>query len=432
MQRVSDGATVTPQREFATVLVLALGFGLVGIDRFLITTLFPVISKALSLDYSDIGVISGALSIAWGLAALFAGNLSDRIGRRPVLVGAMLLFSTLIGASGFAIGLLSLVAVRIVMGVADGAFTPASIAATLHVSPYHRRGRNLGLQQMTSTLFGLGFAPLLVTALLHVIAWRWIFALFVIPGFALAYLVWILIPPRDAAPKTTDAAAARRTLRGDFSAAIGYRNIRLLMGLMLVWLTCLISISAFLPSYLLDHLHLGFDQMGMVMSAIGFGSAAGTILLPWLSDRIGRRPVAMIAVAGALGSIFLLSRCGPQVAPLFACTFVAMGCVMAGITLTVGPICDESVPFGLGTTASGMVIAVGELFGGGIAPILVGRIAQRFGIEHMLWLPMAALVVGLLIAFAVQETRGPNYAKPKSVCWPSRHIAAKSDAKEVF
>jgi MFS family permease len=322
----------------------------------------------------------------------------------------------LIGASGLATGLMTLVAVRIVMGVADGSYTPASIAATLHVSPYRRRGRNLGLQQMTSTLFGLGFAPLLVTALLHVISWRWIFTLFVVPGFVLAYLAWVLIPPRDSAPRATDAAAGRRTLKGDFYAAIGNRNIRLLMGLMLVWLTCLVSISAFLPNYLLDYLHIGFDQMGAVMSAIGFGSAAGTILLPWLSDRIGRRPVAMIAVAGALAAIFLLSRCGPQVAPLFACTFVAMGCVMAGITLTVGPICEESVPLGLGATASGMVIAVGELFGGGIAPILVGRIAQRFGIEHMLWLPMAALVVGLLVAFAVQETRGPNYAKPKSVC----------------
>ena len=64
--------------------------------------MFPVIAKDLKLGYGDIGVITGALAIAWGFAALLMGSLSDRIGRRKVLVGALVLFSLLIGASGLA------------------------------------------------------------------------------------------------------------------------------------------------------------------------------------------------------------------------------------------------------------------------------------------------------------------------------------------
>ena len=65
-----------------------LGFGLVGIDRYLITPLFPIIANDLHLGYGDIGTIAGALAIAWSIAALLMGNLSDRIGRRPgCLVG---------------------------------------------------------------------------------------------------------------------------------------------------------------------------------------------------------------------------------------------------------------------------------------------------------------------------------------------------------
>ena len=396
------------RREIATVTVLALGFGLVGIDRFMIVTLFPVIAKDLSLGYGAIGTITGALSIAWGLAALFTGNLADRVGRRPVLVVSLLVFSTLIGASGLATGLVSLVLARAVMGLADGAFTPASIAATLAVSPEKRRGLNIGIQQMTALLFGLGFAPLLVAALLDVLDWRWIFSIFVLPGLLLAFFVARLVPGRAAA---REPAVPVRSAREDFATVLRFRNIRLLMLLMLAWLTTLISVSAFLPNYLIDHLGLSFERMGQVMSAIGFGGALGTILLPWLSDRIGRKPVTMLATIGALVSLVILSQAGANVPALFACLFAAMGCVMALITLTVGPLCDETVPAALGATATGIVIATGELFGGGIAPIVIGGVAARFGIEHILWLPIATLAIAFLASLTLAETR-PVRARP--------------------
>lgn len=176
-------------KEFQIVTLMALGFGLVGIDRFLITPLFPVIAKELGLSYGDIGTISGALALAWGAAALLMGNLSDRIGRRKVIVGSLIVFALLIGGSGLATGLGGLVLVRVVMGFADGAYTPPSISATLEASPPKRHGLNIGIQQMMLPLCGLGIAPIIVAELLHVIDWRWIFLVFSLPGFVLAYLV---------------------------------------------------------------------------------------------------------------------------------------------------------------------------------------------------------------------------------------------------
>src|ERR1700756_6039163 len=88
--------------NWGTVAVLSLGFGLVGIDRFMISTLFPVIADDLSLDYSDIGIITGALSFAWGGAALVMGNKADRLGRRRILAVSMLSFALLIGTCGLA------------------------------------------------------------------------------------------------------------------------------------------------------------------------------------------------------------------------------------------------------------------------------------------------------------------------------------------
>src|SRR5262249_21095776 len=139
---------------------------------------YPVIARDLHLDYSDIGLITGALAIAWGIAALLMGNLSDHVGRRRVLTVSMVVFALLIGASGLAQGLSMLILVRVVMGFADGAYTPVSIAGTLEASAPQRSGRNIGIQQTMMPLFGLGLSPLFVAFALKYIEWRYVFLVF--------------------------------------------------------------------------------------------------------------------------------------------------------------------------------------------------------------------------------------------------------------
>ena len=380
--------------------LLSLGFGLVGVDRFLISTMYPVIARDLHLNYSDIGLITGALAIAWGISALFMGNLSDRIGHRRVLTISLIVFSLLIGASGLATGLLTLIAVRVVMGFADGAYTPVSIAGTLAASPPGRRGLNIGIQQMMLPLFGLGLAPLLVAGILRYIEWRLVFLIFVIPGLLLAFGVWRTIPN----PVRSGKPEPRRTWT-DWRAALSYSNVRVAALLMLCWLTCLITTSAFMPNYLVDHLKLRPEQMGVVMSAIGLGATLGTLLLPWLSDKVGRKPVMALSSIGVLVSLLLLANTGDGVVALFAFLFFVHFFNNALIALTVGPLCTEAVPATLMATASGLVIAVGELFGGGLAPVIVGQVAQRFGIEHVLWLPVAVMAGGFLLCLTINNNQ---------------------------
>ncbi len=385
--------------DWSTIILMSLGFGLVGIDRFMISTLYPVIAKDLHLGYADIGAITGALALAWGVAALFMGNLSDRIGRRLVLAGALTVFALLIGASGLATGLSGLIIVRLGMGFADGAYTPASIAATLDAAPRSRHGLAIGIQQMMLPACGLGLAPLAVNAMLHVMDWRLTFVFFALPGFILAAFVWRKLP------RTTASTAPRAPILTEWRSVLAYRNVRLSMALMLCWLTCLITTSAFMPSYLIDHLKLTFGQMSGVMSAIGIGSGVGTVLLAWLSDRIGRKTVIMLSSAGACVSLLLLGAIGPTPAILFAALFAVHFFNNAAITMTVGPICAEAVPVGLMATASGVVIATGELLGGGLAPFAAGHFAAHFGIERILWLPIGGLAIAFLVSLFLIETR---------------------------
>ena len=389
--------------EWKAVLLLSLGFGLVGLDRFLIVPLFPSIMKDLDLGYQELGQITAILSITWGISAIFMGRLSDRIGRRRTVVWSTLVFSLLVGISGLATTFAMLLAVRAIMGLADGAYTPPSITATLEASKPSRHGLNLGLQQAMLPLFGLGLAPIIVTQLLHYIDWRWIFALLTPPGLIVAYLLHRTL--RDPAPE----ALAQHTATHDISNhswvdLLKIRNIWLNMIGMLCWLTCMIVMSALLPSYLVDYLKLDTQSMGFVVSGIGFGAALGTIVIPALSDVIGRKPVMSLSSLGGVIALVFFIRTGAEPAQLFALVFMALFFTFGCLNLTVGPLSAESAPAKLMSTATGMAILVGEVFGGGVAPIVAGITAERAGIHSILYLALGAMIIGFLISFLLRET----------------------------
>ncbi|MFP3562240.1 MFS transporter, partial [Paraburkholderia sp. SIMBA_049] len=61
--------------------------------------------------------------------------------------------------------------------------------------------------------------------------------------------------------------------------------VRVNTAAMLCYLTCVITLSAFMPNYLTDYLRLNLDQMGMVLTGQGLGSLVGMVVIPALSDR---------------------------------------------------------------------------------------------------------------------------------------------------
>src|SRR3978361_1170699 len=117
MEQLDRTAAHDSSYEWKAVTLLGLGFGLVGLDRWLITPLFPAMMGELKLSYQDLGTIVGVLGLAWGVFSIVMGNVSDRIGRRSVIIYALLVFSILSALVGLTTGFASLLAIRIVMGV---------------------------------------------------------------------------------------------------------------------------------------------------------------------------------------------------------------------------------------------------------------------------------------------------------------------------
>ncbi|MEN8391136.1 MFS transporter [Acinetobacter indicus] len=394
--------------EWKIVLLLTLGFGLVGLDRWIIAPLLPSIMKDLSLNYQDVGLIFGALGITWGVFAIFAGRLSDKIGHRIILIISLVVFSFASGFSGAAMGLTSLILIRALMGVSEGAFCPTSFAATAVAAKPSRRGMLQGLQQSGFALFGLGLGPIIATQLMLVLpSWREVFWVVAIPGFILAiFLFFVLREPEQTQGGQlliTEKKAVQQE-KVNWWAILKTRNVFLSMVGLFCTMSCVFVISAMVPLYLENYLKLNVQQMGFIVSAIGFGGFLGQFLIPSISDWIGRRLSAVLSFLGATIFIVLFANASVSVFNLFGLLFVLSFFSLGLIALLSGPIAAESAPAGLVASSIGLVVGAGEIFGGGIAPVLSGIVAEHYGIQNIFYLSLVGTVVGMIVSLFIKET----------------------------
>ncbi|TPG16406.1 MFS transporter [Sphingomonas koreensis] len=396
----SDRGVWNTAYEWRVILLLSLSFGLVGLDRWILGPLFPAIMEDLKLDYQQLGTLVGGLGLAWGVFAILIGNLSDRIGRRRVLLPALVVFSALSGVAGLATGFTMLLVARVAMGAAEGAFLPASVAAAAEASRPSRRGLNQGLQLGAFALFGFGIAPIVATQLLQVLpSWREVFMIVAAPGFVLAYLLQRVL--RDV-PKVTVTVAASPPAA--WSNVLKSRNVVLGAACLLCTMSCIFVLGAMVPNYLIDYLHLSPVTMGLVMSGMGWGGFVGEFTVAGISDRIGRRPATAIAFLGAAVCTWFFAHAPADPVTLFAwlaaTSFFALGLT----SVLAGPIASEAVSPELMSSSVGVIAGAGEIFGGGVAPVIAGFVAQHYGIAQIFVIPLIGLGVGMLFSLALNET----------------------------
>lgn len=404
LERPAIGTATSSKHEWQTLALMAFGFALVNLDRFIMYPLFPVMATDLGLDYQDIGLISAAVALTWGISSMVFGRLSDRIGKRGILITSVLVFSVLCGSTGLVTSLGTLLLIRAVMGVFEGAFVPVSIAAVVDASPARRVGRNTGLQQLVAPLIGSAMAPVLAVALLHVLpSWRWVFLVTALPGLLCAWLIYIrLVEPGRRELQSADPAAPPIPLR----KVLAYPNVALCGVGFCFWLAPVVVFGSLMPSYLSDHLHLTLGQMGLVMSMIGFGGAAGMLLFPALSDRWGRKKMIVACLVMAMVPTWLLMHAGAE--PLHLSVLMFLGSFfISGVIAMVHSVTADNVPTQHVSTATGFIIGAGEIVGGAIAPALAGGLAKALGITAILPFTLGCIAVGLLLALLL---RGPQHA----------------------
>jgi predicted MFS family arabinose efflux permease len=166
----SDQLLENHEREVVLRVMSAASF-LIMFQAYLIAPLIPALALQFHATAQRVGLLVPAYLLPYGCSTLFYGPLSDRIGRKPVLLGmlGMLIVATF-GAAGTTT-LPALMAWRIAAGLASGGIIPITLALLGDLFPYQERGRAIGWI-FGAIAGGMAFGSTLGAILNPIIGWR--------------------------------------------------------------------------------------------------------------------------------------------------------------------------------------------------------------------------------------------------------------------
>jgi predicted MFS family arabinose efflux permease len=394
--------------ELRTLLLLGLAWGLAYLDRQAFGFLSEFVVPDLHLSNFQVGALGAVLSLTWALGAYLIGRWSDRVGqRKPFLLAALVVFSFCSLTSGLAHSFPTLFAARLLMGAVEGPFLPICLAILATVTPQERRGLNAGIvQNAFGSGLGNALAPLILVYVARQLDWRAAFYLSAIPGLLLAFLIWRTIPEpaREAVPADKEGNESVLSM-------LANRNIALCCGISCMMVGSMVTAGLFLPRYLTEVRGLAPETMALVMAVLGVCPAVGGVLVPWLSDRFGRRS-PMIAFCALLALCPLAPLYFNSSLPLMT-ALMFIGWLGAGtFPLFMGIVPAETLSFRRAAAAMGLVVAVGELTGGVSSQLLGGWGADRFTLAAPLLLAAALPLIAAVLALALRETNPRRAAVP--------------------
>ncbi len=390
---------MAPSALLAVLVVALTSLGPLSTDFYLPS--LPAIGRALATDSAGVQLTLSVYLLGFGLGQLLLGPLSDRFGRRPVMLWGMAVFTVSSAACALASSLEALVAARLLQALGACAGPVLGRAVVRDVYGPHESARVLS-HVSTATALAPLLAPVLGGWLTAGFGWRATFMVLTAYGLLLMALVGLMLRETNAHPDPRAMEPARmlanyRTLLADPV----YRSALLIGCGAFAALFAFISGSPFVYIELFGMSPL---QMGLAFGLNVTGFMLGTMMSARLSRRVGSARLIRFGV-------FAGATCGISLAALALAGVAHPAAVMApvwGVTAAIGLILPNATALGLAGYPK-MAGAAASLMGfvhmglGAGAGMVVGHGVQSSALP--LALTMAAAMLFSLAAWATGPRR---------------------------
>ncbi|OLY96425.1 MFS transporter [Polynucleobacter sphagniphilus] len=388
-----------------TTVVLALFcamYFLTYIDRVNVGSAAAGFGTEFNLSKTQIGFVFSAFAYPYLIFQIIGGWVSDRFGAKRTLIYSGLIWALATILTGFAGGLVSLVAARVLLGLGEGATFPAATSAMARWIPKENRGFAQGITHAFARV-GNAVAPALIVFILVEYGWRWSFY-----ASGLLSLVWVilwalfftenpadhpLITPEELAkkpaPRKIQKTPWKRLAKRMAPVTVVYFCYGWTLWLFLSWI----------PQYFLHSYNLKISTSALFASSVFFAGVVGDTLGGIISDKILRKTnnlnVARSWMVAICMTCTLLSLLPIMFTHDITISVLSLSFGFFFAEMTIGPM--WAIPMDIAPefsgTASGMM-NTGSALAAIISPVVSGFLIDCYGSWELPFVGSIILMAG--------------------------------------
>lgn len=369
-------------RWTAAVILLGL-YILHSVDRFVIGVVIEPIRHEFMLTDTQLGAVGGlAHAIAYSAFVLPVGWLLDRTNRVKLLSAMLLIWSSVTMMGALATGFWSLFLMRMGVGAAESASSPASQSLVASIFPIRERTGAMGVV-FAGTAVGTGFVFAIGGPVADYFGWRAVFLVAGLPGVLLALFMWFKLaePPRSAENAVTEppapmlhAAKFFFSSRPAFFATIGSTIVAMNIASIWTWTSPI----------LIREQGFSLASAGVVIGiAAGVIKFASSMLSGFLGDRIAKGRINRLWMVPSFALVLTVPiGFGLSLAPSPA---IAVALVMAlGLTMGAHYAAPKTIimsvtPENMRGSVAAVEQLVINLVGVSVGPLVTGMISDYLG-----------------------------------------------------
>ena len=296
---------------------VALGLFATQSASFMLVPLLVAIATEFETSVAVTGQLSTVTFAAWAVSVVLVSPLSDSLGRRPVALTGLTLLSISVLASAFAPNLGTLMALRVLTGLAAGMIPPNSMAAVADAVSSARRAQVVGGLMAFATLSSVIGVPL-VALLAESGSWRLPFVAVGSLLAACAVLNWLWFPKSDGAGLRSFSFFSR------YKTLLAMPVFRSILAVNFAQRIAYFALFSYLAAYLIDAYDMSVGAVALPLGFVGMGTVIGSYVGGPVANRKNRMPlIAVSALAGGAGALVLFS----VDVPLWTAVAIATGSI---------------------------------------------------------------------------------------------------------
>lgn len=390
------------------------------IDRMVVTSLFVFLERDWNITSTQSGMLVSA--VYWSIVVLTfpISIFVDRWSRKKTIGTMAVIWSLATALCALTGNFTQLLFARILVGVGEAGYSPGGTAMIAGLYPQEKRAQMLGLWNASIPLgaaIGVGLGGIIAATW----GWRHAFGLVALPGLIIAILfffikdyktVGINLPKTD---KKTDRASIK-VIAHEFIEKPSFLFTSFGMAAVIFVTTALMT---WLPKYFLVVNSLNEKQAGFRASLVFLLAIIGAPLGGYLTDRWRkhkmRARLLFPTITTVIAAILLYLALHIHHSAMQYVVFLAFGTTVTAFASAAAAVTQDVVHAGLRAVSYSIAVVVQNLLGASFAPVIIGFLIDKQGIEKALVVLPFVLLAGALLFYLGSRHYEKDFSKVKIV-----------------